>query len=94
VALVAVWRGLWPSLVAAAASFLLVDYFVVPPIGRFTIADAQDLVNLVVFFGAAGLVGVLASTRRRAQMQAGGGRRCTRSVRQPRVELPRVLPSS
>lgn len=87
VAVVAVWRGLWPSLLAAAASFLLVDYFFVPPIGTFTIADPQDLVNLAVFFGTAGLVGVMASARRRAQMQAEA---LTRQLRQLNAELVRL----
>lgn len=87
VTLVAVWRGLWPSLVAAGASFLLVDYFFVPPIGTFTIAEAQDLVNLVVFFGAAGLVGALASNRRRAQMHA---ETLSRQLRQANADLIRL----
>jgi K+-sensing histidine kinase KdpD len=58
--------GLVPSLVAAASSFVLVDYFFVAPIHTFTIADRQDVVNLVVFFATAGVVGALASIRRRA----------------------------
>src|ERR1700686_2034700 len=32
VAVIAVARGLWPSLLAAAVSFLLVDYYFVPPV--------------------------------------------------------------
>jgi two-component system sensor histidine kinase KdpD len=70
VGIVAVWGGLLPSLLAAAVSFLLVDYFFVPPVGTLTIADRQDLVNLVVFFGTAGLVGALGSNRRRAWLRA------------------------
>jgi two-component system sensor histidine kinase KdpD len=69
VAVIAVWGGLWPSLLAAAVSFLLVDYFFVPPVGTLTFADEQDLVNLAVFFGTAGLVGALASNRRRAWLR-------------------------
>ena len=53
VAVVAVARGLWPALLAAAVSFVLVDYFIVPPTGTLTIADEQDLVNLAIFFGTA-----------------------------------------
>jgi two-component system, OmpR family, sensor histidine kinase KdpD len=45
VAVLGVLRGLWPALVAAAISFLLVDYFFVPPVGTFTIADEQDIVR-------------------------------------------------
>ena len=53
VAVIAVIRGLWPALLAAAVSFLLVDYFFVPPMRTLTIADEQDLVNLIIFFGTA-----------------------------------------
>ena len=62
--------GLIPALVAAAASFLLVDYFLVPPVHTFTIADETDVVNLVVFVAAALVVGELASRRRRALLEA------------------------
>ncbi len=70
VAALGVTLGLWPALAAAAASFLLVDYFFVPPVHTFTIADSTDLVNLVVFFGAAGFIGTLGSRRRSAELRA------------------------
>ena len=70
VAVVGVFRGLWPALVCATISFLLVDWFFVPPVGTLTIADEQDIVNLVAFLATAGLVGVLGSRRRTAQLQA------------------------
>lgn len=70
VAAVGVFRGLWPALACATASFLLVDYFFVPPVGTFTIADEQDIVNLVAFLATAGFVGFLGSRRRTAQLQA------------------------
>ena len=38
VAVIAVLRGLWPALLAAAVSFLLVDYFFVPPARTLTVA--------------------------------------------------------
>jgi K+-sensing histidine kinase KdpD len=69
VAVIAVLRGLWPALLAAAVSFLLVDYFFVPPVRTLTIADEQDLVNLAIFFGTAGVVGFLAGRRREAQIR-------------------------
>ena len=62
--------GLVPSLLAAAVSFLCVDFFFVQPLHTLTIADETDLVNLLVFFGAAGVIGGLSSRRRRAQLQA------------------------
>jgi K+-sensing histidine kinase KdpD len=70
VAILAVISGLAPAIVAAAVSFLLVDYFLVAPVHTLTIADQTDLINLVVFFGTAGLVGGLGSRRRRAQLDA------------------------
>lgn len=70
VAAVGVLRGLTPALLAAAISFLLVDYFFVPPFHTLTISGEPDLVNLVVFFGTAGIVGGLASNRRHAYLQS------------------------
>jgi len=70
VAALGVTLGLWPALAAAAASFLLVDYFFVPPIHTFTIADSTDVLNLLVFFGAAGFIGTLGSRRRAAELRA------------------------
>jgi K+-sensing histidine kinase KdpD len=70
VAALAVLRGLWPALVSAAISFLLVDYFFVPPVNTFTIADEQDIVNLLAFIATAAGVGLLASHRRRALLES------------------------
>ena len=70
VAVVAVARGLWPALLAAAVSFLLVDYYFVPPMHTLTVADEQDLLNLAIFFGTAGVVGFTAGRRRQAQIRA------------------------
>jgi two-component system sensor histidine kinase KdpD len=70
VAVLGVFGDLLPTLLAAAISFLCVDYFFVPPVGTFTIADEQDIVNLLAFLATAGLVGLLGSRRRRALLQA------------------------
>jgi K+-sensing histidine kinase KdpD len=70
VAVIALLRGLWPALLAAATSFLLVDYYFVPPVHTLTIADEQDLVNLAIFFGTAGVIGFIAGRRREAQIRA------------------------
>jgi two-component system sensor histidine kinase KdpD len=87
VAAIAVFRGLIPSLVAAAASFLLVDYYFVKPLHTFTIADRQDVINLLTFFGTAGVVGVLASVRRRALLRAEA---LTRQLADANAELMRL----
>jgi len=70
VAVVGVIRGLWPALLCAAISFLCVDWFFVQPLYTFTIADEQDIVNLLAFLAVAGLVGLLASRRRQGLLQS------------------------
>ena len=85
-ALGVVW-GLLPALTAAVLSFLLVDYFFVPPVGTLTIADEQDIVNLLAFVVTGGLVGLLGSQRRRAQLHADT---LARDLRQTNAELARL----
>jgi K+-sensing histidine kinase KdpD len=87
VAAVAVFRGLVPSLVTAATSFLLVDYYFVLPLHTFTIASRQDVINLVVFSATAGVVGVLASIRRQALEDA---KNLTRQLTEANGELVRL----
>jgi K+-sensing histidine kinase KdpD len=87
VAVLGVLCGFWPALAAAVVSFLEVDFFFVPPVYTFTIADEQDIVNLLAFVATAGLVGLLASQRRRAQLQA---ERLARNLRQTNAELARL----
>ncbi|MGI8846740.1 MAG: sensor histidine kinase [Candidatus Dormibacteria bacterium] len=70
VAVLGVASGLRPALLAALVSTLLVDYLFVPPLHTLSIQNGEDVVNVVVFFGAAGLVGTLGSRRRNAQLQA------------------------
>jgi K+-sensing histidine kinase KdpD len=87
VAVLGVLSGLWPAVAAAALSFLQVDFFFVPPFGTFTIADEQDVVNLLAFFVTAGMVGLLASQRRRALLHAEA---LTRNLRQSNTEPARL----
>ncbi len=65
---VAAIGGVWPALLAAIAGFLLSNYFFAPPIHTFTIADARDILALVMFLVTAGVVSVLVdlSARRTA----------------------------
>ena len=70
VAVLGVASGVGPSLVAAALSTVLVDYLFVPPKHTLSIGNGEDVVNLLVFFGAAGLVGTLGSRRRNAQLRS------------------------
>src|SRR5690348_17660905 len=87
VAVVGVFSGLWSALACAVVSFLLVDYFFVPPVYTFTIADEQDIVNLAAFLATAGVVGLLASRRRNAQLQAEA---LARQLQQANTELVRL----
>ena len=64
--LVAMIGGLLPSLLAAMTSFLLLNWFFTPPMGRFTVAEPQNLVALVVFVAvAAGVASVVDRASRR-----------------------------
>jgi K+-sensing histidine kinase KdpD len=84
VAVIGVVRGLWPALVCAGISFLCVDWFFVQPLYTFTIADEQDIVNLIAFLGVASVVGLLASRRRNALIHAEA---LTRQLQEANTEL-------
>jgi two-component system sensor histidine kinase KdpD len=51
---VAVWRGLWPSVVASILASLAYNFFFIPPIYTFTIADPRN-VWAFLFFAAMGI---------------------------------------
>ena len=87
VAVVGVFGGLWPAVACAAISFLCVDYFFVPPVYTLTIADETDIVNLSAFLATACLVGLLASRRRNALLQAEA---LTRQLQSANTELIRL----
>ena len=87
VAALGLLSGLGPAVVAAVASFLLVDYYFAPPYHEFAIANTGDVVNLVVFLAVAGVVGGLGSRRRRAQLEA---ERLAAQLGQVNVELERL----
>jgi K+-sensing histidine kinase KdpD len=87
IAAVGVARGLWPAILAAVVSFGFLDYFFVEPYYTFTISHPPDLLNLVVFVAAAGLVGMLASRRRRALLESEA---LARQLREVNTELIRL----
>jgi K+-sensing histidine kinase KdpD len=70
VAVLGTLTGLPSALTAAALSFVLIDYFFVPPVHTLTIADASDLIDLVVFAAVAVVAGGVGSGRRHAQIEA------------------------
>ncbi len=60
------WMGIFTSLLSAAAF----NFFHIPPTGEFTIAEAQNWVALVVFFGAAVLASSVAELARSRAIEA------------------------
>ena len=67
-ALLGVLGGIWPALAAAALSFVLVDYFLIPPVGSLTIGGHHSVTVLFAFVATAAVAGLLASQRRRASL--------------------------
>ena len=70
VLVVALVGGLAPALVAAVAASLLLNYFFTPPVGRFTIAEPNNLVALIAFVTAAVLVSAVVDLAARRAGQA------------------------
>ena len=70
VLVVAGYWGLWLGLLTAAASALSFNFFHIPPTGRFTIAESENLVGLAVYFIAAIFVSALAEAARNRETEA------------------------
>jgi K+-sensing histidine kinase KdpD len=79
--------GLRSALASAALSFLLVDYFFVPPLHTLTIADPSDLIDLVVFAAVAVAAGGVGSRRRHSQIEA---EQLTTQLRLTNTQLERL----
>jgi two-component system sensor histidine kinase KdpD len=62
--------GLWPALLAAVAGSLLLNWFFTPPIGRFTIAERDNLLALAIFVVVALAVSWVVDTAARKTRQA------------------------
>jgi len=62
--------GLWPALLAAVAGSLLLNYFFTPPIGKFTIAEGDNLLALAIFVVVAIAVSWVVDTAARKTRQA------------------------
>lgn len=64
---VALVGGLLPAVLAALVSFVTLNYYFTPPVGRLTIAQAQDVVALTVYVAVAvGVATVVDRASRRA----------------------------
>lgn len=70
VLLVATWFGLWVGLGTAVASALALNWFHIPPTGRFTINDPQNWVALLVFLVTAAIASTLAELARARAREA------------------------
>lgn len=71
---VAVIGGLWPALLAAVFSSLLLNFLTAAPIGTLTIADPENLLALIIFLIVSAVVAVvvdLATRRTRDALRAG-----------------------
>ena len=74
-------RRLRPGVrVARSPAFLLANWFFTPPYYKFTIAEGENLVALVVFLVVAGVVSLLVATASRAHGRGGAGARRSRDA--------------
>ncbi len=70
VLLVAAGSRLWASAVVSVAAVLCFNYFFLPPLGTFTIADPQNWVALVVFLAVSLVASNLSSRLREREREA------------------------
>ncbi len=73
VIVVATIGGAWPAIATAVAAFLLVNWYLTPPIHTFTIAEGENVLALVVFLVVAGVVSVLVTLAARRSDGGGAG---------------------
>ncbi|WP_106319101.1 DUF4118 domain-containing protein [Actinoplanes italicus] len=67
---VALIGGLWPALIAAVGGSVILNWFFTPPLGRFSIAEVQNLLALAVFVAVAVAVSWVVDTAARKTRQA------------------------
>ncbi len=70
VLILAIQRGIIPSLVTAFASFLSINFFLVPPYYTFIVADPREVLDLVVFLVVGVVAGRLAAKAREQAQEA------------------------
>ncbi|WP_427015392.1 DUF4118 domain-containing protein [Pseudarthrobacter sp. P1] len=78
---VALVGGLWPAVVAAAWSSLLLNFFSADPVGTLTISDPQNLLALAIFLAVSAAVAVVVdrSARRSREAAVAGAEAATLS---------------
>ena len=77
---VAVRLGLWPSIVASVAASLSYNFFFMPPLYTFTIADPRNVSAFVFFLAVAIVVSNVAARARTLAVTAIGRARTTESL--------------
>ncbi|MEV0136084.1 DUF4118 domain-containing protein, partial [Dactylosporangium sp. NPDC050688] len=71
---VALLGGLWPALLAAVGSFLLLNFYFTPPVHRFTVAERENLFALLAFVAVAGAVATVVDLAARRTREAARAR--------------------
>ena len=71
---VALVGGLWPALLAAVGSFLLLNYYFTPPVHRFTVAERENLFALLAFVLVATAVSTVVDLAARRTREAARAR--------------------
>ena len=74
VVIVAAIGGAYVAMAAAVAAFLLVNWYLTPPIHTFTISEGQNVLALVVFLVVAGVVSVLVTVAARRSLESARAR--------------------
>ncbi len=67
---IAVLGGLWPALIAALASPLIINWFFTPPTRTWKISDPENVFGLLVFVLVAVVVSILVDREARARAEA------------------------
>ena len=80
VLIVAATYGLWPSLFACALSVLAYNFFFLPPLYTFTVADPENVLALVAFLVAAVIASNLAAGTRAQAVAASSRARVTEEL--------------
>ena len=71
---VAAIGGLWPAVASAIAASLIANWYFTPPVRTFTIAEAENLLAILVFILVAVVVSVLVDRAARLRSEASRGR--------------------
>src|SRR6185312_3304065 len=71
---VALVGGLWPALLAAVGSFLLLNYWFTPPLHHFTVAQRENLFALLAFVLVATAVATVVDLAARRTREAAAAR--------------------